>query len=249
MAGNADNMMRADSAASFAASTVEALRRDGAPRTLSPLARAVAAEPVAQAMSPVIIAGVVRAYEFAAIVIAGTAIYRLHVDPKASALQYVLAAFGRCVRRRRGVSDLQSLQHVGIPRADLSADPHRYRHGPALFLVGFAIAFFAKFETSFSRVWAGSFYVTGLLVLCAGRIVLDRAGAALGARRPPGAPRRHRRRRRRRRSADRGAAGGHGFRSAHLRRVRRSQRRPLAAGCRRHPQARHRSTIWSNSPG
>ena len=171
MAANADNMMRADSAASFAASTVEALRRDNAPRTLSPLARAVAAEPVAQLMSPIIIAGVVRAYEFAAIVIAGTAIYRFHVDPKASALQYLLAAFGVAFA---AVAMFQTfnLYNLSVFRAQIYQLTRIFTSWTGLFMVGFAIAFFAKFETSFSRVWAGSFYITGLLVLCAGRIVL-----------------------------------------------------------------------------
>jgi Undecaprenyl-phosphate glucose phosphotransferase len=167
----ADNTIIADSAAAFAASAMEKLRRETAPRTLSPLARAVAAEPVAQAMSPVIIAGVVRVLEFAAIVAAGILLYSLHVDPKASATQYVLASLGVAIAAV-AVFETFNLYSLSVFRAQVYQLTRIATAWTAIFLIGFAIAFFAKFETSFSRVWAGSLYITGLLALCAGRIVL-----------------------------------------------------------------------------
>ncbi|MGZ5865499.1 MAG: undecaprenyl-phosphate glucose phosphotransferase [Xanthobacteraceae bacterium] len=171
MAANVEKMTRPDTPASLAAAAVEALRKENAPRTLSPLARAVAAEPVAHAMSPVIIAGGVRAYEFAAIVAVGTALYRWHVDPQASALQYLLAALGVATAAVI-VFQTCNLYNVSAFRAPVHQLKRIVTAWTGLFLAGFAIAFFAKFETSFSRVWAGSFYISGLLVLCAGRLVL-----------------------------------------------------------------------------
>src|SRR6188472_2872661 len=93
MAVSADNTIRAGDAAALAAETVEKLRRDTSRPKLSPLARAVAAEPLTQAMSPIIITGVVRLYEFCVITMLGIALYSWHVDPRASTTQYVIASF------------------------------------------------------------------------------------------------------------------------------------------------------------
>jgi Undecaprenyl-phosphate glucose phosphotransferase len=168
---SSENVKRADNAASLTAAAVEALRKETPARALSPLARAIAAEPVAHAMSPVIIAGSVRAFEFAVIVIAGTALYSWHVDPKASALQYLLAA---TVIATVAVVVFQTcnLYNISVFRAPVYQLKRIAMAWSGLFLAGLAIVFFAKFETAFSRVWAGTFYATGLIALCAGRIAL-----------------------------------------------------------------------------
>jgi Undecaprenyl-phosphate glucose phosphotransferase len=171
MAGSADPMMRPEGAAAMVASTVEHLRRDTSPRTLSPLARAVAAEPVTPAMSPVIIAGVVRVLEFSAIIAAGIVLYTLRVDPSAPALQYVLASFAIAVAAVT-VFQTFNLYNVSVFRAQIHQLTRLATAWTALFMIGVAIAFFAKFETAFSRVWTGSFYLAGLFALSAGRIVL-----------------------------------------------------------------------------
>src|SRR5215831_10698433 len=85
---------RADTAQSAAASAVAAARRRASARELSPLARAIAAEPVSQAISPVVLAGIVRAIEFALITAIGAAVYA-YTTYHAEGLdwRYALAAF------------------------------------------------------------------------------------------------------------------------------------------------------------
>ena len=72
---------RAESTQSAAASAVASVRRRASARELSPLARAIAAEPIAHAISPVVLAGIVRAAEFALIAAIGAVVYAYTVLP------------------------------------------------------------------------------------------------------------------------------------------------------------------------
>ena len=51
------------------------------PRELSPLARAIAAQPVANAISPVVLTGAVRLFEFLIAVVTGAATYAAYLLP------------------------------------------------------------------------------------------------------------------------------------------------------------------------
>src|SRR3954469_7371504 len=94
MNGN-DNTMRADSGMSAAdVSAIVAQRTAAAPRELGALARAIAAEPVPQAVSPVIITGIVRASEFIGIAALGIAIFAMFIRPVDDTLQYLVADAG-----------------------------------------------------------------------------------------------------------------------------------------------------------
>src|SRR5690242_15287402 len=70
-----ESAFRAETAQSAAASAVAAARRRANARELSPLARAIAAEPVSQAISPVVLSGILRAIEFLLIAAVGAAVY------------------------------------------------------------------------------------------------------------------------------------------------------------------------------
>src|SRR5690242_5660879 len=89
-----DNMVRADSMSASDVSALVAARNAASPRELSPLARAVAAEPVPQAISPVVVTGVVRTLEFATIAALGAAIFAFFIYPSDNPSQYVLADIG-----------------------------------------------------------------------------------------------------------------------------------------------------------
>src|ERR1700731_4351797 len=87
--------IRADSAQSAAASAVASVRRRANARELSPLARAIAAEPVSQAISPVVLGGIMRAIELVLIAAVGAAVYAYAVFPvEGFEWRYVLADLG-----------------------------------------------------------------------------------------------------------------------------------------------------------
>jgi len=164
--------IRADSAQNAAASAVAAVRRRANVRELSPLARAIAAEPVSQMISPVVLAGIVRTTEFLLIAAVGAAVYAYTVLPvEGFEWRYVLAdiAIATAAVMAFQMFDIYSTTAFRTHVHQLS------RLGIAwtlVFLIAFALAFFIKFEDTFSRAWAGGWYVVGLLALFADRLVL-----------------------------------------------------------------------------
>jgi Undecaprenyl-phosphate glucose phosphotransferase len=170
--GSETPVFRAESAQSAAASAVASARRRASARELSPLARAIAAEPVSQAISPVVLAGVVRLIEFAIIVIVGAAVYGYAVYPiEGFDLRYVVADMA-----------VASAAIIAFQTFDIYTTAAFRTHVHQLsrlalawtivFLIAIAFAFFIKFEDTFSRSWAAGWYVGGLCALFAGRLVL-----------------------------------------------------------------------------
>ena len=163
---------RADNAQSAAASAVAAARRRASARELSPLARAIASEPVSQAVSPIVLAGAVRAIEFALIAGLGAAVYAVTVYPADGfEWRYALADLGI------SVAAVIAFQMFDIyTTATFRTHVHQLsRLGLAwtmVFLVALALAFFIKFDVTFSRGWAGGWYIAGLVALFADRLVL-----------------------------------------------------------------------------
>ncbi len=144
----------------------------GDTRGLGPLARALAAEPTTQALSPVVVSGAVRALEFLAIALAGGAIFALYVEePHGVVSQYLVADV---IVAAAAVATFQAfdLYSIGAFRTHVYQLTRVAACWTVLFLVGLAVIFFAKFETSFSRTWAAAFYLVGLVVLLAGRLAV-----------------------------------------------------------------------------
>ena len=170
--GSDTPVVRADSAQSAAASAVAAARRRASVRELSPLARAIAAEPIADAISPVVLTGIVRAAEFALIAAVGAAVYAYTVFPiEGFEWRYLLADIAVA-----GAAVMAfEMFDIYTPSAFRTQVHQLSRLGIAwttVFLIALALAFFIKFEDTFSRAWAGGFYVAGLVALFTGRLVL-----------------------------------------------------------------------------
>ncbi|KAA5599572.1 undecaprenyl-phosphate glucose phosphotransferase [Blastochloris sulfoviridis] len=139
---------------------------------LTAVARRLAAEPIAAAVSPIVLAGFVRLVEFTAIALLGAAIYLAYVVPNDGFAAYypvaILTLTGAAVLAFQAVD----IYHVQAFRS-VSAQFSRLAAAWTLvFLVAFAVAFFARIEDAFSRVWIGSWYVSGLMTLLALRIGL-----------------------------------------------------------------------------
>jgi Undecaprenyl-phosphate glucose phosphotransferase len=163
---------RAESTQSAAASAVASVRRRASARELSPLARAIAAEPIAHAISPVVLAGIVRAAEFALIAAIGAVVYAYTVLPvEGFEWRYALAdlAVAAAAVTAFQLFDIYTTTAFRTQVHQLS------RLGVAwtlVFLVALSIAFFIKFEDTISRSWAAGWYLVGLAALFADRLVL-----------------------------------------------------------------------------
>jgi Undecaprenyl-phosphate glucose phosphotransferase len=143
-----------------------------APRELSALARAVAAEPVAQAISPVVLIGAVRLAEFIGVTAIGAAIYtqliRAAGDPDwAYAVAILLVSSATVIT-------FQALEVYSIPafRSHVHQLSRVALGWTLVFLMALAAVFFGKFEGTFSRIWAATWFCSGLLALFAGRFAL-----------------------------------------------------------------------------
>jgi len=162
----------AESAQSAAATAVASARRRASIRELSPLARAIAAEPVAEAVSPVVLSGIVRLFEFFAIIAVGAAVYFHAVYPiEGFEWRYVFADLAVACAAVIAFQAFDTYSTVAF-----RTHVHQLsRIGIAwtlVFLLALSFAFFIKFEDTFSRSWAAEWYVTGLALLFAGRLVL-----------------------------------------------------------------------------
>ena len=141
------------------------------PRVLSPMARAIAAEPIGQAMSPVVVTGAVRALEFLGIALVGAAIFAFYVEGDGVVVQYFMADI---VVAAAAVTTFQlfDLYKVATFRTHIYQLTRIAACWTVLFLVGLTAVFFLKLETSFSRTWTAVFYLAGLIALLAGRVLL-----------------------------------------------------------------------------
>ncbi|HVT54732.1 MAG TPA: undecaprenyl-phosphate glucose phosphotransferase, partial [Xanthobacteraceae bacterium] len=157
------------------ASSAAARSKQNEPRELSALARMIAAEPVPRAISPVVLAGLVRLYEFFVIVGMGLAIHRTYVDLQAHealSWRYFLAINGMAVATIFAFQ-LSGLYSPAILRTRIEQLGRSGAIWTMVFLVAAMVAFFVRPEGDFSRVWAASWFVSVLFLLYAGRLALS----------------------------------------------------------------------------
>jgi Undecaprenyl-phosphate glucose phosphotransferase len=132
----------------------------------------VAAEPVAPAVSRVVIAGVVRAIETTLIILTGVAIYFLYIvrqvgaQPGYLAVTIGVAAMAIVVFQSLHVFSAPAFRH---PTRAL----FRIAGGwTVAFLVVFAGMFFLKLDGALSRVWIAAWFLVGFGALSVERVIL-----------------------------------------------------------------------------
>jgi Undecaprenyl-phosphate glucose phosphotransferase len=173
-------MTNTDTRPSLSASSATALleRLHAAPRAptkpqpLSSEALAVVSKPAPAPISPIVLAGFVRMGEFALIVVVGLAIFAV----------YGLAGEGDFWPYAAAIFAIATLSMFAFQTADIyqvqafrGHEKQYMRLASAwsvVFLIVISASFFAKAGEMFSRVWLGSFYVTGLMALMASRRLL-----------------------------------------------------------------------------
>ncbi|MBL4758060.1 MAG: undecaprenyl-phosphate glucose phosphotransferase [Rhizobiales bacterium] len=147
-----------------------------APKTrphLSKLARKIADEQVVDAISPVILTGLVRITEFILIFAIGMGVYFAYVfqnDLTSIWIYLILASAtstGSLIIFQ--VFDLYNLQSLRRYLAQAGRLGAAWTITIALTVAG---VFLLKMGDNFSRVWLVSWYITGLLILMAGRMTI-----------------------------------------------------------------------------
>ena len=145
---------------------------------LAEAAATAAAEPVVSALSPMVVAGAVRMIEMALIALVGMLIYVGYVVPRdGMQWQYFAAIAGVSVLAMLAfqIADIYQVQ------AFRGHEKQYFRLAASwsvVFLILIGLSYFAKAGDQFSRIWLGSFYVIGLVIL-----LLFRRGLFLAVRR------------------------------------------------------------------
>ncbi|HZP74636.1 MAG TPA: undecaprenyl-phosphate glucose phosphotransferase [Pseudolabrys sp.] len=159
------------SAASAIASVRKFSRAPGGP-TLSPAALALASQPTPQAFSPIVLAGFVRAAEFALIIVVGFAIQLVYVVPQVGFEPRYVLAIGIIAVLAMIAFQVADIYQVQAFRGHEKQYMRLASAWSVVFLIAISVSFFAKSGDMFSRVWLGSFYVVGLIGLVISRRIL-----------------------------------------------------------------------------
>jgi Undecaprenyl-phosphate glucose phosphotransferase len=142
------------------------------PSSLSSEARAVADAPTPSPISPIVLAGVVRMFEFALVVLVGLAVHAVYLwADEGFSWRYVGATLAIAVLSTLAfqTADIYQVQ------AFRGHEKQYMRLASAwslVFLIVIGASYFAKAGEMFSRVWLGSFYICGLVTLLASRKAL-----------------------------------------------------------------------------
>ncbi len=150
----------------------EAPGDDPQSNSLSAEALAVAAKPAPAPISPIVLAGFVRMAEFALIVLVGFAVYAAYGLPtEGVALRYstaiiVIAVLSMFAFQTADIYQVQAFRGHEKQYMRLASA------WSVVFLIVIGASFFAKAGEMFSRVWLGSYYVSGLATLIVSRRLL-----------------------------------------------------------------------------
>jgi Undecaprenyl-phosphate glucose phosphotransferase len=142
------------------------------PHQLAEQAEQIAAQPVAAAMSPIVLAGAVRMIELVLIALIGTAIYAAYIAPHEGLAWRYFGAIGGIALLALLAFQIADIYQVQAFRGH---EKQYFRLAAAwslVFLIVIGASFFAKVGDQFSRIWLASFYVLGLASLLAFRRAL-----------------------------------------------------------------------------
>jgi Undecaprenyl-phosphate glucose phosphotransferase len=139
---------------------------------LSPAALAVTSTKVKRAYSPIVIAGVVRLFDFAMLSVIGIALYFGYVVRlKGFHWEFVAAIFGMTVT---AVICFQAsdIYEVQIFRGQLRQMTRMVSSWTFVFLLFIGASFIVKLGSEISRVWLSTFFFVGLAALITERLFL-----------------------------------------------------------------------------
>jgi len=144
------------------------------PAQLSPLALMVAAQPIIDSKSPIVVAGFVRIAEFALIAAVGIVTYFAYVYPQYGQvfdLYYIGTAFAVATLAVIAfqVVDIYHIHAFRRPGNQLAKLTVAWC---LVFLSFVAVMFFARLGDLYSRIWLAGFFGIGLLSLYASRLML-----------------------------------------------------------------------------
>src|SRR3954451_15813108 len=144
------------------------------PAQLSPLAQMVAAQPIIDGKSPIVVAGIVRISEFFLIACVGVAAYFAYVYPQYGQvfdLYYIATAFAVAALAVLAFQ-VVDIYHIHAFRRPVSQSAKLTVAWSLVFLSLVTVMFFARLGDLYSRIWLAGFFGAGLLSLYVSRLML-----------------------------------------------------------------------------
>jgi FlaA1/EpsC-like NDP-sugar epimerase len=138
-------------------------------RTLSPAAAALAKEHYESALSPIVLAGLVRVIEVTLVMLVGFTVYVCYVVPAHGFHWHYFAAIFGIALLAMFAFQVADIYQVQAFRGHEKQYMRLASAWSVVFLIAISVSFFAKAGDQFSRAWLGSFYVLGLFALIAFR--------------------------------------------------------------------------------
>ena len=142
------------------------------PAALSPEALAVAATPAPAPISPIVLAGFVRMAEFVLVVLVGLAAFAVYLPQTETLFWHYAIAIFTIAMLSMFAFQTADIYQVQAFRGHEKQYMRLASAWSVVFLIVIGASFFAKAGEMFSRVWLGSFYVSGLMALMASRKLL-----------------------------------------------------------------------------
>ena len=167
------DMMKVD--ASSAATLLEAARERSDPPRLSPLAERLAALPVKPTYSPLVLEGLARFTDLALAIGTGFAAFHFYLggarsfDAAYATVMAIISLATLLGFQTAGLYQISALRNFGHAVLRLSGS------WAPVFLMALAGVFFLKSADAFSRVFLGSWFLLGLVVLSLGRLAMASA--------------------------------------------------------------------------
>jgi Undecaprenyl-phosphate glucose phosphotransferase len=161
-----------DTAAAVFEAVSAAPRRTAEPeieRKLSPAAQAVTERPQEPALSPIVLAGLVRLIEVSLVAAVGFVVYVCYVVPAHGFAWYYFVAIVGIALLAMLAFQVADIYQVQAFRGHEKQYMRLASAWSVVFLIAIGISFFAKAGDQFSRAWLGAFYVLGLFALIAFR--------------------------------------------------------------------------------
>ena len=167
---DARKMLGASAAAASVSSGLDTARR--AKRQLSPAALAAASVATRPAISPIVVAGFVRALEAALAAFVGTLAYYVYVFPtEGFRWPYIFAIVGISLLSVIAFQAVDIYQ-IHAFRRPINQMARLISAWSVVFLLAIAVSFFLKLDLALSRVWLVTFWAAGLVALGASRAAL-----------------------------------------------------------------------------
>jgi Undecaprenyl-phosphate glucose phosphotransferase len=138
------------------------------PRVISAAARRVAAQRLRPVYSPIVLAGMVRIIELALVSLIGLVCYRWCLLADADLVRYFTTTAGISLFAILAL-EAADIYHLRAFRAYAKACVRLSLSWSVVFLVALAVLWLTGYGASFSGIWFGSYYVSGLLALIAFR--------------------------------------------------------------------------------